>query len=258
MAKTALVTGASGGIGKSIAEQFAKDGVHLIITARKIDRLEAIAADWQARYGIVVTPIQSDLAQTDGAQKLFDAVAGRGLRIDYLVNNAGVGVFGLFREARLDEILGMLTLNMISLTGLTKLFLEQIISARGKIMNVASMAGFMPGPYMANYFATKAYVVSFSEALNYELKGTGVTVTTLCPGVTQSGFFDAARMHDSSMVQAKNLPTSDEVAAAGYRALQRGRSVYVAGFLNRLVVAGVRFMPRWLVVAISARVSAPK
>src|SRR5580658_2917116 len=112
MAKTALVTGASGGIGKSIAEQFAKDGINLIITARQIDRLEAIAADWQARYRIVVTPIQSDLAQADGAQKLFDAVGSRGLRIDYLVNNAGVGVFGLFREARLDEILGMLTLNM--------------------------------------------------------------------------------------------------------------------------------------------------
>ena len=165
MAKTALVTGASGGIGKSIAEQFAKDGVNLIITARKIDRLEAIAADWQARYGVVVTPIQSDLAQADGAQKLFDAIAGRGLRIDYLVNNAGVGVFGLFREAALEEIVGMLTLNMISLTVLTKLFLEQIIAARGKIMNVASMAGFVPGPYMANYFATKAYVLSFSEAL---------------------------------------------------------------------------------------------
>jgi hypothetical protein len=258
MAKTALVTGASGGIGKSIAEQFAKDGVDLIITARSLDRLEAIAGDWQSRYRIVVTPIQSDLAQADGAQKLFDAIAGRSLRIDYLVNNAGVGVFGVFRDAALDEIAGMLTLNMVSLTVLTKLFLEQIIAGRGKIMNVASMAAFMPGPYLANYFATKAYVLSFSEALAYELKGTGVTVTTLCPGVTQSGFFDQARMNDSGLVKNFKLPTSDEVAAAGYRAMQRGQVVYVAGLLNRLVVNSVRFLPRALVTRISAALSAPK
>ena len=258
MAKTALVTGASGGIGKSIAEQFAKDGVNVIISARSIDRLETIAAEWRSRYGVVVTAIRSDLAQADGAQKLFDAVANRDLRIDYLVNNAGVGVFGLFRDSPLDEIGGMLTLNMISLTVLTKLFLEQIIAARGKIMNVASMAGFVPGPYMANYFATKAYVLSFSQALEYELKGTGVTVTTLCPGVTQSGFFDSAQMNQSGLVRNFKLPTSDEVALAGYRALQRGRGVYVAGLLNRLVVFGVRFVPRRLVTWISALVSAPK
>jgi uncharacterized protein len=258
MTKTALITGASGGLGKSIAEQFAKDGVNLIITARSLDRLEAIAADWQARYRVVVTPIQSDLAQAGGAQKLFDAIAGRDLRIDYLVNNAGVGVFGLFREVALDDVLGMLTLNMISLTALTKLFLDQIIAARGKIMNVASMAAFMPGPYLANYFATKAYVLSFSEALNYELKGTGVTVTTLCPGVTQTGFFDQAQMNHSGLVQNHKLPTADEVALAGYRAMQRGQAVYVAGLLNRLVVTGVRFLPRALVTRISAAVSAPK
>ncbi|HEX4146227.1 MAG TPA: SDR family oxidoreductase [Pirellulales bacterium] len=258
MAKTALVTGASGGIGKSIAEQFAKDGVHLILAARSLDRLEAIAAGWQAKYGVVVTPLQSDLSQTDGAQKLFDAVVARGLRIDYLVNNAGVGVFGLFRTARLDEIVSMLTLNMVSLTVLTKLFLDQIVAARGKIMNVASMAAFVPGPFMANYFATKAYVLSFSEALEYELRGTGVTVTTLCPGVTQSGFFDSAHMNESGLVKNFKLPTADEVAQAGYRAMQRGRGVYVAGLLNRLVVFGVRFVPRGLVTRISAAVSAPK
>ena len=119
----------------------------------------------------------------------------------------------------------MLTLNMVSLTVLTRLFLEQIIAARGKIMNVASMAGFVPGPYMASYFASKAYVLSFSEALAYELKGTGVTVTTLCPGVTQSGFFDQARMHDSGLVKNFKLPTADEVGRAGYRAMRRGRGV---------------------------------
>ena len=252
------MTGASGGIGKSLAEQFAKDGVNLIITARSIDRLEAISRDWQARYGIVVTPIESDLAQADGAQQLFDAIAARSLSVDCLVNNAGVGVYGLFREAKLDEITSMLTLNMISLTSLTKLFLEQIIAAGGKIMNVASMAGFVPGPYMANYFATKAYVLSFSEALAYELKDTGVTVTTLCPGVTESGFFEAARATHSGMVKNQKLPTSDQVAQAGYRAMQRGQAVYVFGFSNRLTVAGVRFTPRWLATKLSALVSAPR
>jgi len=258
MAKTALVTGASGGIGKSIAEQFAADGVNLIITARSLDRLEAIAADWQTRYRVTVTPVQGDLAKPGGAQKLFDEVTGRGLSIDYLVNNAGMGVFGLFREAELAAVVDMLELNMVSLTVLTKLFLEQLIAARGKIMNVASMAGFMPGPYMANYFATKAYVVSFSDALAYELRGTGVTVTALCPGVTETGFFDAAAMHHSGLVKNQKLPTADEVARAGYRAMQRGQVIYVAGFLNRLVVGGVRFLPRWLVTRISAMISAPK
>ena len=151
----------------------------------------------------------------------------------------------------------MLTLNMISLTVLTRLFLEQIVAARGKIMNVSSMAGFVPGPYMANYFATKAYVLSFSEALAHELKGTGVTVTTLCPGVTQTGFFDQANMHDSGLVRHFKLPTADDVGVAGYRAMQRGRGVYVVGLLNRLVVFFVRFVPRWCTV-ISAAMSAPK
>ena len=257
MAQTALVTGASGGIGKSLAEQFAKHGFDLIITARSIAELEAIALQWRQQYEVAVTPIQSDLAQEGGAQKLFDAVAARGLKVDYLVNNAGVGVFGLFRQARLDEIVDMLRLNMIALTTLTKLFLEQVIAGRGKIMNVASMAAFVPGPYMANYFATKAYVLSFSQALGHELRGTGVTVTTLCPGVTESGFFDQARMHHSRMVKSR-LPTSDEVGRAGYRAMQRGQAVYVVGFLNRLTIFGVRFVPRWLTTMIAGMVAAPR
>jgi uncharacterized protein len=259
MAKTALVTGASAGIGKSVAEQFAKDGINLIITSRSIDRLEAIAREWRERYEVLVTPIQSDLAQVGGAQKLFDAIAGRKLTIDYLVNNAGVGVYGLFREASLDEVVGMLRLNMIALTELTKLFLEQIIAARGKIMNVASMAAFCPGPYLANYFATKAYVLSFSEALGRELKmkGTGVTVTALCPGVTQTEFFDQAEMHHSRMVN-RHLPTADDVGIAGYRAMLRGRPVFIPGFLNRVTIEGLRFTPRWLVTMISGIVTAPR
>ncbi len=257
MAQTALVTGALGGIGKSLAEQFARHGFDLIITARSIDRLEAIALEWRQRYEVAVTPIQSDLAQEGGAQRLFDAVAARGLKVDYLVNNAGVGVFGLFRQVRLDEVVDMLRLNTIALTTLTKLFLEQVIAGRGKIMNVASMAGFVPGPYMANYFATKAYVLSFSQALGEELRGTGVTVTALCPGVTESGFFDQARMHHSRMV-TNRLPTSDEVGRAGFRAMQRGKAVYVVGFLNRLTIFGVRFVPRWLTTMIAGMVAAPR
>jgi hypothetical protein len=258
MAKTALVTGASGGIGKCLAERFAADGVNLIIAARSIDRLDAIANQWRTRHGIEITTIKSDLSTADGAQKLFDAVTERGLKIDYLVNNAGVGVFGLFRQAPLNEVLGMLTLNMVSLTTLTRLFLEQIVEARGKILNVASVAAFVPGPYMANYFATKAYVVSFSQAIGEELRGTGVTVTALCPGVTETGFFDQADMHHSGLVKGHRLPTADEVARAGYRAMQRGQAVYVAGWLNKLTVLGLRFVPRRLATRISGFISAPR
>jgi uncharacterized protein len=257
MAQTGLVTGASSGIGKSIAEQLAKHGFDLIITARNTEELEAIAREWRQKYEVGVTAIHSDLAQIDGAQKLFDAVKARGLSVDYLVNNAGVGVFGRFREANLDEIVGMLRLNMVALTTLTKLFLEQVIAGRGKIMNVASMAAFVPGPYMANYFATKAYVLSFSQALGEELKGTGVTVTALCPGVTQSNFFDQARMHHSRMVR-KNLPTSDDVARAGFRAMQRGKAIYIPGFWDRVTIHGLRLVPRWLVTTIAGMVAAPR
>jgi len=255
--QTALITGASGVIGKAIAEQFARDGVDLVITARSLNTLQSLSAEWSKKYGVQVTVHASDLAQPGAAQALADTLISQGILIDYLVNNAGYGVYGLFQDSRLEDELAMMTVNMTSLTVLTKRFLPQILKRKGKIMNVASTAGFQPGPYMAVYYATKAYVLSFTEALASELTGTGVTVTALCPGPTRSGFQDKAAMNDSALVKGKRLATADEVGRAGYRAMIAGKRVFVPGLMNKLLVQTLRFTPRNMVVAIVKKMSAP-
>ena len=256
-AKTALVTGASGGIGEAIAEQFAKDRIDLVIVARSAKQLEANAAKWRAQYGVAVTVIASDLAQAGAAQALADDVLGQGIAIDYLVNNAGYGSFGLFADSDLDYDVGMMRLNMETLTILSKRFLPGIVARRGKIMNVASTAAFQPGPYMAVYYATKAYVLSFSEAIAEELEGTGVTVTAFCPGPTASGFQDKAALHDSGLVKGRRMPGAEEVGIAGYRAMQRGQRVYIPGAMNWLLAQSIRYTPRRLVTKVVKRISRP-
>ncbi|MGL4574048.1 MAG: SDR family NAD(P)-dependent oxidoreductase [Burkholderiaceae bacterium] len=255
--KTALVTGASGGIGKSIAEQFAKDGVNLIIAARNLPQLQQLAADWSARYGISVTPIAADLSVSGAAQTLADQVLATGTPVDYLVNNAGYGLYGLFAQSSLEQELAMARINMESLTVLTKRFLPSIIARKGRIMNVASTAAFQPGPYMAVYYATKSYVLSFSEAIASELAATGVTVTALCPGPTRSGFQDKAAMQDSALVKGKKLPDAQSVGVAGYKAMMRGKRVYIPGMMNWLMAQSVRFTPRYLAAEIVRKMSVP-
>jgi short-subunit dehydrogenase len=255
--KTALVTGASGGIGQVIAEQFATSGVNLIVAARGAEQLEALAKRWRAQHGIQVTVIVSDLSQAGAAQALADSVLDQGLEIDYLVNNAGRGGYGLFSDSDLDDELSMMRLNMEALVVLTKRFLPGLIARQGKILNVASTASFQPGPYMAVYFATKAYVLSFSEALSAELDGTGVTVTALCPGPTATGFQDKAAMHDSGLTKGKRLPSAEEVGLAGYRAMQKGRRVYIPGAMNWLMAQAVRFTPRNLVTTLTKHMAKP-
>jgi uncharacterized protein len=255
--KTALVTGASGGIGQTIAEQFARDHVDLVIVARSAEQLKANAAKWKEQYGIAVTVIASDLAQVGAAGALADKVLGMGIAIDYLVNNAGYGSFGLFAESDLDYAVGMMRLNMETLTILTRRFLPGIIARRGKIMNLASTAAFQPGPYMAVYYATKAYVLSFSEAIAEELEGTGVTVTAFCPGPTASGFQDKAALHDSGLVKGRRIPGAEEVGIAGYRAMQRGQRVYIPGAMNWLMAQSIRYTPRRLVTKVVKRMSRP-
>jgi short-subunit dehydrogenase len=256
--RTALVTGASSGIGKAIAEQFARDGVNLVISARSADQLAALAAQWQSQYGVQVKAIPADLAQPGAAQALFEAVAAGGIALDFLVNNAGYGGFGLFADTALEGELAMMRLNMEALTVLSKLFLPQVASRRGRIMNVASTAAFQPGPYMAVYYATKAYVLSFTEALAAELAGTGVTVTAFCPGPTASGFQDRAVMQDSALVKGRKLPTSEEVGLAGYRAMMAGKRVYIPGLMNWLMAQSVRFSPRTVVTTMVKYISRPK
>jgi uncharacterized protein len=256
-AHTALVTGASGGIGRAIAEQFARAGTDLVLNARSEATLHEIAADWRTRYGVTVTVLAADLSEPGAPAALAGRVATAGIGIDYLVNNAGFGTFGLFAQTDLESTLGLLRVNIEALTELTHRFLPNILARRGRILNVASNASFQPGPYMAVYSASKAYVLSFSEALAAELGGTGVTVTALCPGPTASGFQERAMMQSSGLFKRVRLATSESVAAAGYQAMMAGRAVHIPGIANRLMAFSVRFAPRSMVAVLSKRILAP-
>jgi len=184
----ALITGASSGIGQSLCEEFAKDGYDLILVARSVEKMQIQGDTLQKRYEIQVTVIGADLESLLGAEELHAQIKERGLVLNALVNNAAYGTFGEFQDIALSATLGMMQLNMNSVVVLTKLFLPDLLSTKGKLLNVASTAAFQPGPFMAVYFATKSFVLYFSEGLACELEGTGVTVTALCPGPTTTAF----------------------------------------------------------------------
>ncbi|MBL8518959.1 MAG: SDR family oxidoreductase [Betaproteobacteria bacterium] len=257
MNKTALITGASSGIGKALAGEFAKDGYNLVLAARGVAQMQALADDLQRRHKITATVIGADLETSDGAQKLHADIKARGITINALANNAGYGTFGEFKDSALAPALAMMQLNMNTVVALTRLFLPDLIATRGKVLNTASTAAFQPGPYMAVYYATKAFVLSFSEAIAAELAPHGVSVTALCPGPTASGFQDKADMHASALVKGKKLPSSEAVAAKGYRALNRGQRVYIPGCMNWVMAQSVRFTPRGVVTALVAQLSRP-
>jgi uncharacterized protein len=249
----ALVTGASGGIGLELARVLAREGCDLVITARTQPALEGVARDLSSAYNVAVHPVAADLAAPDGAQALMQEVAAAGLEIDLLVNNAGFGLFGAFAAAPLEDEQRMIALNVSALVTLTKLCLPGMMARRrGRVLNVASTAAFLPGPNMAVYYATKAFVLSFSEAIADELRGSGVSVTVLCPGPTGTGFQDAARMQKSRLVQGAMMHAAD-VAEAGYRGLMAGRPVVIPGATNRLVPWLVRMTPRRVVTILSRR-----
>jgi uncharacterized protein len=254
--KTVLITGASGGIGQALASHFAADGYHVVLAARSVGKLEATAADLAKRHGVRTTVIGADLEATNGAEALHAAVRAHGIRIDALVNNAGYGLFGEFADTKLEAELAMMQLNMTSLVTLSKLFLPDLIERRGQLLNVASTAAFQPGPYMAVYYATKSFVLSFSEAIAQEL-GNKVQVMALCPGPTASGFQDKAAMNHSALVKGKKLPTAQEVAASAYAALQSGSRVYVPGVMNWLMAQSIRFTPRRVVTWLVSTMSKP-
>jgi uncharacterized protein len=255
--KIALITGASSGIGKALAENFAQDGYDVILAARSVSKMESQAVDLKDRYSIMATVIAADLESNEGAIKLYKEVKKRGFTLSALANNAGYGTFGEFNYSTLRSELAMMQINMNTIVVLTKLFMPDLLATKGKIINTASTAAFQPGPYMAVYYASKAFVLSFSEAIAAELEGTGVTVTALCPGPTASGFQDKADMNTSALVKNKHLPTAEEVAALGYRAMQRGQRVYVPGLINWLMVQSLRFTPRRLVTKIVKAMSKP-
>lgn len=251
MTKTALITGASSGIGLELAKIHASKGDNLVLVARSIAKLEKLKLELEGKHKISVLTIEKDLSMTDAAKEVFEITSKQNIQIDYLINNAGFGDYGVFTESKWEKEEKMINLNIICLTQFCKLYLKEMQKCgSGKIMNVASTASFQPGPNMSVYFATKAFVLHFSEAINKEVKSKGVSVTALCPGATESGFVSAAAMGESSLVKGKKLPTSKEVAKFGYKAMMKGKAVAIHGFKNYLLANLNRFAPRSVVVNI--------
>jgi uncharacterized protein len=251
MSKTALITGASSGIGLEMAKLFAADKINLVLVARSEAKLKELAAHLQAQYGIVVHVLAKDLSQYASAKAIYDWTVQEKVHIDYLVNNAGFGDFGFFAESDWSKQEQMINLNITALTYLTHLFLPAMVQQKfGRVLNVASTAAFQPGPTMSVYYATKAFVLHFSEAIANELEGTGVTVTALCPGPTESGFQSAAAMEESKLVKGKRFPSSAAVALYGYQSMNKSKKVAIHGVMNYLLSNSIRFTPRNLVLKI--------
>jgi len=254
--KVALITGASIGLGEQFAHLFAREGHDVILVARSVAKLEALAAKLQQEHSIQAHVLPADLGTSGAAEKLFENVTARGLEVEFLVNNAGFGSTGLFLDQALTSEAEMVDLNCTSLLKLTHLFAQPMRARkRGRVLNIASAAAFQPGPFMATYFATKAFVVSFSEALAYELKDSGVTVTCHCPGATLTGFAQRAGNEKSRLFQRPGVATAQEVAAHAYRAMMKGQVLAIHGTMNWIGVQAVRFSPRAMVRAIAANIN---
>ena len=244
-----LITGASAGIGVALAREFARHGHALALVARREDRLNALADEIAASGQPRPIVIAADIAQADCARKLGETLAAHGAEPQYVVNNAGFGLVGLAASRDRDEQLSMIDLNVRALTELSLYFIDCLERHRGGILNVGSMAGFLPGPGMAVYYATKAFVVSFSQALSSELKPRGIRVTVLCPGPVPTEFGERAGVKMSSLAPPILTQTAETVAELGYAGLMAGKRVVIPGPLNRLIIGLIRFMPRGLLLA---------
>jgi short-subunit dehydrogenase len=253
--KTALITGASSGIGYELAKIHASKGGNLVLIARSKAKLDELKNELEKQYKISVYTIGKDLSLPNAAQEVYNETITQQIKVDYLINNAGFGTFGLFPISDWEKEQQMINLNITALCQFTKLYVKDMVKSKsGKIMNVASTAAFQPCPTMAVYGATKAYALSFSEAVNNEVRDKGVTVTALCPGATASGFQAAANMADSKLFKNKKLPTSKEVAKYGYEAMLKGKPVAIHGIMNYLMANAVRFTPRALVVMMARKI----
>ena len=245
--ETVLITGASYGIGQELADLFAADGSDLVLVARSRDRLEEVAEKLRKQHGVTVHVIVQDLAAPDAAQEVFDETQAKGITVDVLVNNAGFGASGAFAELPLDRQLDMVRVNVLVLTHLTRLYLPGMLERRrGGVLNVGSTAGFQAGPTMAVYFATKAYVLHFSEAIAEEVRKRGVHVTCLAPGPVQTNFAAAAEMQKARMFQGR-IMDARTAARAGHRGFRRGKVIVLPGVQSKLRVFAVRLAPRALV-----------
>jgi uncharacterized protein len=253
----ALITGGSVGIGGALADVFAEHGHDLILVSRNREKLEARGTEIQQKYRVHVTCLPEDLSDPTAPKRLHDAVRERGLDVHYLVNNAGVGLYGKFSNTDLTAELKMIQLNLTSIVDLTKRFLPAMIERKsGRILNVASTAAFVPGPWMSVYYATKAFLLSFSEAIDYELKPNGITVTALCPGPTESEFKMRAGSQRSRLFQAFVMK-AEPVARVGYDAMMNGRAVAVPGIRNKLIPVTIRLVPRSMLARASHRAARP-
>jgi uncharacterized protein len=256
---TALITGASNGIGFELAKVHAEKGDDLVLVARSKDILDALGRELEEKHKIKVYIIGKDLSLPGSAKEIYDELKLNNISVDYLINNAGSGDYGFFADSDWNRQEQMINLNVTSLVHLTWLFLPEMINRKnGRILNLASTASFQPGPTMSVYFASKAFVLSFSEAINNEVREHGISATALCPGPTLSGFQAAASLRDKKLFENKNFPGSREVAEFGYRAMMKGKAVAIHGLKNALFANSVRFAPSSLVVKFTRMVQTRK
>jgi short-subunit dehydrogenase len=254
--RTTLVTGASSGIGLEFARLFAKDGDRLILVARTAAKLEELAAELKGQAAEVIV-LPADLSKPEAPREIFEKLAKDNVTVDILINNAGFAGSGAFAERKLQDELEQIQVNVTALTELTHRYLQQAAaSGERRILNVASTAGFQPGPMMAVYYATKAYVLNFSEAIANELAERGITVTCLCPGPTLTNFQKHANVEGTPLFKYLPGMNAAGVARVGYDALKAGKPLVIAGFTNALLAFSVRFTPRWLITKISRMTTA--
>lgn len=242
------------GIGKHISLELAKRGYDLVLTSRNKELLEQLQKECKQTTGVEVYVYPLDLAAPGSSQTLYDWTVQQKLNIDVLINNAGFGDYGSFYTSSYDKVSEMIQVNVSSLTQLTRLFLPSMIQkAQGYVMNIASVAGFVPGPYMAVYYATKAYVLSFSEAVAEEVRGTGVIISAFCPGATETAFFDRAAAGNNPLFKNIPMPKASEVAAYGVKSLFRGKIVSVHGVINQINVFMIKWFPRRFLIRMLAK-----
>jgi len=250
--KTVLITGASSGIGKETAFVYAKNSYNLILVARRLENLEKIKTEIEENYKVSVTIISMDLSKLNSAEELYKEVANKNIEVDVLINNAGIGYSGNFNEESIEKEEQMLILNMVTLTKLTKLFIPNMIkNESGNIVNIASTAAYQPIPSFATYAATKAYVLSFSEAIAFELKDKNITVTAICPGATQSEFGIKANMDKNIF---KNKPTSKDLATFIFNSMKAKKTNAIHGFKNNFLAFLNRFAPRKMTAWIAYKI----
>jgi short-subunit dehydrogenase len=250
--QTALVTGGSGGIGLELAKVLARNGFDLVLVSRKRYTLEAAAGQLEGKFDVKAHVFAADLRRREAPEAIYDFLQNEIIPIEVLVNNAGFGLGGEFSETELSRELEMIQVNIAALTHLTKLFLPPMIKRRsGRVLNLASTAAFQPGPLMAVYYATKAYVLSFSEALAEELRNSGVTVTALCPGPTQTDFADTAEVGSSRLFNAFGIADAADVAKYGFDAMMHGKRLAIPGIRNKIIAQANRFTPRALTAKIT-------